>query len=89
MKAFVKKLVSSSDDVSSKRVIGLISFLFLLAAGIVDLSGGTTLSADFIAVFGSIIGATLLGNVIEKINKNNNDVKLRIESEFPSEEVPN
>lgn len=69
----IKTLLSDKDEISSKRLIGLLSFIFLIAAGIVNLFGGTVLSSDLIFTFAGMVGTAIFGAVIEKISKNKID----------------
>jgi hypothetical protein len=79
MKDFFKKMLSSSDEVSSKRVIGTISFLIVLIISFKilfskELHPNETLLKEVLYTLFLIIAATVLGGTVENVMKRPSDV---------------
>ena len=75
MKKFLLNMLSSSEgDISSKRVIGFMGFLFL--AGTMTASSfssiGTSVSVELVEAIKFITAVALFGNTIEKFASKSN-----------------
>lgn len=68
MKAFIKNLISNSDEASHKRVIALCSFLVLCVMVGIKALGGQT-DNTLIYVFASLTGGQSILTVIDKFIK--------------------
>lgn len=68
MKELFVKLISSSNEVSHKRVIALVSFIVLIILAIFSAFGHTA-DAKFIWTFASLSGGSSILTVIEKFTK--------------------
>lgn len=79
MRSFFKLLLSDSDQVSSKRLVGVFSFIFLLASGVAFLFGAPALPTDYVVTFAGLVTAAFVGGVVEKVNSNNNEWKYKRE----------
>jgi hypothetical protein len=66
IKDFVKKLISSSDEVSHKRIISILSFLCLVVCLLASMKG-KTIDEHLIYVFATLTGGTSALTVIDKI----------------------
>ena len=65
VKAMIKNLLSDSNDVSHKRLIGLISFIVLIVLSFFSAYGHKT-DDNFVYVFASLTGGESILTVIEK-----------------------
>jgi uncharacterized membrane protein YuzA (DUF378 family) len=76
IKAFLKKLFSKDDEVSSKRVVGVIAFLLVVEAVQVELFGAKTMvDYMFYGLIGLIAACFGLNAIIDIKKKNEpNDV---------------
>ena len=64
-KLMIKNLLSDSNDVSHKRLIGLISFIVLIILSFFSAYGHKT-DDNFVYVFASLTGGESVLTVIEK-----------------------
>jgi len=82
-------MLSSNDEVSSKRVIGSISFLFVLLISIKILFAKTnhpneTLLKVVLYTLFLIIAATILGGTVENVMKRPSDVMKKEDDSYNS-----
>ena len=68
MKAFIKNLISNSDDASHKRLIAMGSFLVLVSMVVIKAFGGQ-IDNTLIYVFASLTGGSSVLTVIDKFIK--------------------
>ena len=72
MKEFIKNMLSSSEEVSIKRVITALSFLTLVGMVIAD-GCGKEFSDSLIYVFASLAGGATILSTLEKFRSNNDN----------------
>ena len=65
VKDMIKNLLSDSNDVSHKRLIGLISFIVLIILSFFSAYGHKT-DDNFVYIFASLTGGESILTVIEK-----------------------
>lgn len=68
MKQFFQKLISSSDDVSHKRIISVVSFCILIIM-VVAVFFGAKVHDTLIYVFAALTGGQSVLTVMEKLGK--------------------
>jgi uncharacterized membrane protein HdeD (DUF308 family) len=73
MKRWLKEMMSSRSEVSHKRFIALVSLLVLIVLAFFSAFGHTA-SESLYYIFGSLVGGSSILTVIEKFNKNQQDV---------------
>lgn len=66
MKQFIKQMLSSSDGVSHKRVLGTIGFLALVVTLIVNSFYELNPSPELVSAVEYLVISTIFGTVIEK-----------------------
>lgn len=69
MREFMKELISSSQNVSSKRVVGIVGFIALLVIFLYDAFSGKqlTLDVEIIKAIEYITIGALFGTSLDKI----------------------
>lgn len=68
MKQFILNMLSSSDDISHKRVIAIVSLVVVIVLAFMS-AYGHTVDQSFIYLLGSLIGGESALTVIEKFKK--------------------
>ena len=66
MKQFIKQMLSSSDGVSHKRVLGTIGFLALVVTLVVNSFYELNPSPELVSAVEYLVISTIFGTVIEK-----------------------
>jgi hypothetical protein len=73
MKKFLKLMVSTGDEISSKRVIALVAFILMAISYTYGIITHTKIPEYMWEGFLFIVLVAFFGNVVEKFRRNKND----------------